>query len=1048
MPMRSWEAIQIDMTSSQADHSVNFKDPTFGATAYLKAGLSVIPLAPREKKPAKGFEWETFQKRLPTEHELKDWFNGTNNNIAVITGRVSRLVVFDIDGVTAKAYAQYAIENKIGQETKEALSETLWSETGGGGLHVWVRYNPGEFSEYEPVAREIKSGVLWRGADGHSEIRLKTDGGYILAPPSIHPSGNAYSFIKGNMIAELSREQILDLIMCFRHIGGVRRSNTQREGEKKESTLLPPESELDDERVMDIVVILRPHYLKGLRHDFVLYLSGWLRKEGIAIASARKVIEGMAADNDEELHDRLTTLEDTYSKEILDEIKGYQGLLEILEAQLDSSDMARQILKEIHDVFPENRIHDNSAGDSTDSGAHNDGGGGNKLPSASELAIELIDKRAVLYFNDEYGTPHIKVHVGNHIENMQVGSSRFELYISKVFYDEMDKQVLKSESLNEVVRILTARTIFDGVTARLHLRTAWGVSGDDNNSSDYNTLYYDPATESWSCIKVTAQGWEILLKHPDNVLFTRFKQLPQVMPVKDYPPDIMDKYLDLMHIKRYAARLLVKVTLIGSFIPDIGHPITVPNGEQGGVKSTYCRYHKRIVDPCAVELLTIPKDRNEFVQHMHHNYVIVYDNVRIVPKWFSDEICKAVTGAGNSKRKLYTDDEDIAYNYKRLILVNGINNVLTEPDALDRSVMLDFTRISDEKRREEAEVDAEFEAMKPGLLGYIFDILVKALSIKSTIKLQRKPRMADFAIWGEAIARAMGCKELEFLEAYYSVLERQNVDAVEATLVGPAIVNFVDRWQVGNNEWEGSPEALLNEFRKVAEAFRIDTRDSMWPKKGNSLTRKIKPLLPDLRQGYQIDITITRDAKGEKTKSKNSTWITIKRKIPPIPPPSPPGSNLSTNNAKNGGDTTSGGGDIPYTKIEISPPKEPGNDAHFQKIGIIGGSGDIFRLPLDNGGTSTTVPLLEGKDYVAFDLEWINNSDTGNQTIYAAAFVDSHGNQKVLHISDFGNSEPGLLHAITDEIVKYPASIGWYTTGVSRAGTSSHKGTGGVSAAA
>jgi hypothetical protein len=70
---------------------------------------------------------------------------------------------------------------------------------------------------------------------------------------------------------------------------------------------------------------------------------------------------------------------------------------------------------------------------------------------------------------------------------------------------------------------------------------------------------------------------------------------------------------------------------------------------------------------------------------------------------------------------------------------------------------------------------------------------------------------------------------------------------------------------------------MFDELRKVAEAFRIETRDSMWPKKGNGLTRKLKPLLPDLRQGYQIDITIMRDAKGEKAKSRNWTWIIIKR---------------------------------------------------------------------------------------------------------------------------------------------------------------------------
>ena len=53
-------------------------------------------------------------------------------------------------------------------------------------------------------------------------------------------------------------------------------------------------------------------------------------------------------------------------------------------------------------------------------------------------------------------------------------------------------------------------------------------------------------------------------------------------------------------------------------------------------------------------------------------------------------------------------------------------------------------RISDEERREVAEVDAEFEAMRPGLLGYILDILVKAPSIKHTIKLGQKPRIVDF----------------------------------------------------------------------------------------------------------------------------------------------------------------------------------------------------------------------------------------------------------------------------------------------------------------
>ncbi len=69
------------------------------------------------------------------------------------------------------------------------------------------------------------------------------------------------------------------------------------------------------------------------------------------------------------------------------------------------------------------------------------------------------------------------------------------------------------------------------------------------------------------------------------------------------------------------------------------------------------------------------------------------------------------------------------------------------------------------------------------------------------------------------------------------------------------------------------------------------------------------------------------------------------------------------------------------------------------------GSGDIFRLPLD--GVSTDSIQLDGKDYVAFDLEWKDTDDSRgyNLTIvYAAAFVDNQGNQKVLRMSDLTNS--------------------------------------------
>src|SRR5688572_22642398 len=307
--------------------------PLSSALSYLGQRLSVLPIMQRDKKPVAGFSWEPFQKTLPTIDQVNTWFDDANVNIAIITGGVSRLLAFDIDGTTAKSYVDYVIQNKICHDTKNAIADTVWIQTGGGGFHLLVRYNPAEFEQDTRTANEIKNAVLWRGKDGHSEIRLKSDGGYIVAPPSIHPSGSQYRFLKGTKIVELSRHQILDLVRCFRQIDGVCSGNQHWDEEKKEKELLPPTREIDDKRVKDIAVILRPYYLKGQRHEFVLLLSGWLRKEGITLESTRKVVDGLA-ENDEEQHDRQTTLNGTYQKNSSDDIRGFSGLLEKMTAQV------------------------------------------------------------------------------------------------------------------------------------------------------------------------------------------------------------------------------------------------------------------------------------------------------------------------------------------------------------------------------------------------------------------------------------------------------------------------------------------------------------------------------------------------------------------------------------------------------------------------------------------------------------------------------------------------------------------------------------------
>jgi hypothetical protein len=189
---------------------------------------------------------------------------------------------------------------------------------------------------------------------------------------------------------------------------------------------------------------------------------------------------------------------------------------------------------------------------------------------------------------------------------------------------------------------------------------------EDNNTIPLNlrvalkdgAFYIDMTDDMYRSIKMTKDtSWKIVNDTPP--LFIRYNQKPQVEPDRNYEPDIFDKFLDMTNIKDPQHRLLVKVYIPSLFIPEIQHPILLLHGEPNSAKTTLYVMIKQIVDPAKPNLLSIHNDRSEFIQQLSHNYVAFYDNVKHVPEWLSDEACKAVTGIGHTKRKLYSDDEDI-----------------------------------------------------------------------------------------------------------------------------------------------------------------------------------------------------------------------------------------------------------------------------------------------------------------------------------------------------------------------------------------------------
>jgi Bifunctional DNA primase/polymerase, N-terminal len=141
------------------------------ALALAKKGMQVFLCRPRQKEPATahGFKDATSDVDI-----IKGWLcERPDANLAVATGAVSNVFVLDVDGGEAEAQLT-KLEKEHGSLPPSVESITA------RGRHVWFRYPTG-------MMVPNSAGKIAPGCD------IRGNGGYVLVPPSIHPSGRRYN---------------------------------------------------------------------------------------------------------------------------------------------------------------------------------------------------------------------------------------------------------------------------------------------------------------------------------------------------------------------------------------------------------------------------------------------------------------------------------------------------------------------------------------------------------------------------------------------------------------------------------------------------------------------------------------------------------------------------------------------------------------------------------------------------------------------------------------------------------------------------------------
>ncbi|MDQ3105414.1 MAG: hypothetical protein M3Q87_09445 [Actinomycetota bacterium] len=396
-------------------------------------------------------------------------------------------------------------------------------------------------------------------------------------------------------------------------------------------------------------------------------------------------------------------------------------------------------------------------------------------------------------------------------------------------------------------------------------------------------LVLDLGGEDGAAVVIGAYGWEIVDTSP--VLFWRTNAtLP--LPV---PDDLgsLDDLRELLNIAKSDWPLIV-AWLVAALMPELPHPVLLLRGEHGTAKSSAARLVTSLLDRCASQLRTAPRNVEDWAVAAAGSWVTCLDNVSDLQHWLQDAICRGVTGDGLLRRQLYTDSDVSVLAFRRVLALTSVDPGALNGDLADRLLTVELDRISEASRASEEDLTARWDKAHPRALGGLLHVAVNVLRVLPAVRRSGLPRMADFARVLLAVDEATGSN------GYTTYTEQASKTAetvVESDSVSIAITETI------TSGWEGTASELLR-------FLTADKPPKDWPSTPQGMGGRLTRAAPTLRA---LDWTVEKLPRTGKQRRWN---IVPPEEYPaqssPSSPTSPPGVETVTTSvdSDNGDDPT------------------------------------------------------------------------------------------------------------------------------------------------
>lgn len=535
---------------------------------------------------------------------------------------------------------------------------------------------------------------------------------------------------------------------------------------------------------------------------------------------------------------------------------------------------------------------DEATSEGEDQPAHNETG--DKSASASTRLVQVAEELYVFGVSDSgetFGVPRTGPKV---LRLLRGGKTSLRAQLTREYFRRYGRAA-PAQALADALLVVEG-IAQDSDEQTLHLRVA----------EHDGVIWLDLGDATGRAIAITSTGWTVRPTPP--VLFKR-TALMAALPEPVHGADLAELW-EWLNVTE-ADQPLVGAWLVTVLFDGIPHPILSISGEQGTGKSTAEKVLVSILDPSPVPIRKPPRDADSWVTAAAGSWVVGLDNLSDIAPWLSDSLCRAVTGDGDVRRKLYTDNDMAVFSFRRCVILNGIDFGAVRGDLADRLLPVELDVISEERRLPETELWPRWEDAHPPILGAVLDLVAGVKAALPSVHLAKKPRMADFAQVLAAVDHVLGTTGLP------RYLEKQAELATES-LTDDMFISAIAR--TISNTFAGSSAELLCRV-SVPEGTRAPKG---WPTTARQATQLLRRQAPVMRKAGW---TIHDD--GSHNKNGVLRWTITPPSpangpysSPPSPPSPPSASDLGGDLAVSGGDGGDGGRQYGPSLTEV-PPEQP-----------------------------------------------------------------------------------------------------------------------------